>query len=93
MSEQQKNIWKLGKRDVIFLGVIAIVVLALVLGTTDRKTVPVPNDDMHRQATSRAACMACHDASGVYPQPPQHTKMDRCLLCHTQPQGWAGAEK
>jgi len=93
MSEQKTNAWKLGKRDMVFLGIIATVVLLLVMGTTDRKTVPVPNDDMHRDATSRAACMTCHDASGSYPQPPKHTKMDRCFLCHTQPQGWTGAAK
>ncbi len=93
MTEQQKKSWKPGKRDLVFLGVIAAVVLVLVLGTTDRKTIAVPSDDTHRSVTAKAACMACHDSAGVHPQPATHTKMDRCFLCHTQPEGWAGAPK
>ncbi len=90
-AEQQKKAWKMGKRDMVFLAIIATVVLVLVLGSTDRKTIPVPNDDVHRHTTSKAACMTCHDAGGVYPQPATHTKMERCFLCHTQPKEWAGA--
>ncbi len=93
MAEQQKNSWKPGKRDAVFLAIVAAVVIALVLGTTDRKTIAVPSDDVHRSVTSKAACMACHDSAGVHPQPPTHTKMERCFLCHTQPKGWAGAPK
>jgi len=93
MSEKQKNVWKAGKRDVIFLAIIAAVVLVLVLGTSERKTIPVPSDDTHRSVTSKAACMACHGVDGVHPQPAIHTKVDRCFLCHTQPQGWVGGAK
>jgi len=91
MAEQQKNAWKMGKRDIVFLVIIAAVVLVLVLGSTERKTIPVPSDDVHRLVTSKAACMACHDSAGISPQPATHTKMERCFLCHTQPEGWAGA--
>ncbi len=93
MAEQQKSLWKPGKRDVIFLGVVAAIVLALVLGSTERKTIPVPSDEMHRSVTSKAACMECHASTGIHPQPPTHTKMERCFLCHTQPEGWTGAPK
>ncbi|MDQ6998828.1 MAG: hypothetical protein Q9M17_08935 [Mariprofundus sp.] len=93
MAEQQKNAWKFGKRDIVFLAIIVAVVIALLLGTTERKTIAVPSDDVHRTATSKAACMACHDSAGVYPQPSTHTKMERCFLCHTQPKGWVGAPK
>jgi len=93
MAEEHKNSWKPGKRDLFFLGVVAAVVLALVLGSTERKTIPVPSDDMHRTVTSKAACMTCHGSAGVHPQPPTHTKMERCFLCHTQPEGWVGAPK
>ncbi len=91
MTEQQKNTWKMGKRDMVFLAIIVAVVLVLVLGSTDRKTIPVPSDETHRNTTARAQCMTCHDAAGVRPQPATHTKMERCFLCHTQPEGWAGA--
>jgi hypothetical protein len=60
----------------------------LVLGTSERTTKPVPDDDAHRHATSRAACMVCHGAEGVHPQPQGHTKADQCFQCHAQPQGW-----
>jgi len=93
MAEQQKNSWKMGKRDMVFLAIIATVVLVLALGSTDRKTIPVPSDDVHRNTTSKAACMVCHGSAGVHPQPVTHTKMERCFLCHTQPDGWVGAEK
>jgi len=93
MTEQAQNSWKPGKRDVVFLAIIAAVVLVLVLGTSDRKTIPVPGDEVHRSVTSKAACMTCHDSAGVHPQPITHTKMDRCFLCHTQPEGWLGAIK
>ncbi|MFQ5518426.1 MAG: hypothetical protein ACE5E3_00350 [Mariprofundus sp.] len=93
MTEQQKQKWQPGKRDLLFLAVIAAVVLTLVLGTSERKTTPLPNDEVHRTSTSKAACMACHAQDGVRPQPPKHTKVDKCLLCHTAPEGWIGVMK
>jgi len=82
--------WRPGKRDLLFLGIVAAVVLLLVLGTSERTTKAVPSDDTHRQATSRAACMECHNASGVQPMPPVHTQADQCFQCHKQPEGWMG---
>lgn len=93
MASQQKSSWKPGKRDLFFLGMVAAVVLALVLGTSERKTTPVPDDEAHRTSTSRAACMSCHGAEGVYPQSAKHTQVDKCFLCHTQPEKWVGAIK
>ena len=91
MTDQQKDSWKPGKRDMLFLAIVLVVVLALVLGTSERKTIPAPNDETHRTATSRAACMACHGQQGIRPQSPKHTQVDKCFLCHTQPDGWLGA--
>jgi len=91
MAEQQKNGWKPGKRDLVFLAIVAAVVLVLVLGSRERKKIDVPNDDVHRSVTTKAACMACHGANGIHPQPAKHTKMERCFLCHKQPDGWIGA--
>ncbi len=81
------------KRDLAFIGIVAAVIALLVLGTSERTTKPVPDDDTHRNATSRAACMACHGADGVRPQPKGHTRMDQCFQCHAQPKGWKGAAK
>jgi len=90
MTEQQKLKWQPGKRDLLFLGIIAIVVLILVLGSSERKTKPVPNDEVHRTVTSRDACMTCHGSDGVSPQPKGHIKGGQCFQCHQQPKGWGG---
>jgi hypothetical protein len=80
--------WKPGKRDAFFLAFVAAVVLLLMLGTGERTTKPTPNDVMHQQAASRTACMACHNAEGIHPQPKHHTKADQCFQCHVQPESW-----
>lgn len=90
---KQQNRWQPGKRDILFLALVAAVITILILGTSERKTKPLPDDEVHRTTTSRAACMHCHDQNGVRPQPPKHTKMERCLLCHQPPKGWIGEVK
>ncbi len=82
--------WQPNKRDWIFLGIVALVITALVLGTSERTTKPTPDDPVHRNATSRAACLSCHGPDGVRPQPAGHTRMDQCFQCHRQPAGWKG---
>ncbi|PJA31494.1 MAG: hypothetical protein CO187_09130 [Zetaproteobacteria bacterium CG_4_9_14_3_um_filter_53_7] len=93
MTEKQKQSWQPGKRDLLFFGVIAAVVLVLVLGTSERKTKPVPNDDVHQNASSMAACMTCHGVDGVHPQPKGHIQAGQCFQCHQQPEGWTGGNK
>lgn len=83
--------WKPGKRDAFFLAFVAAVVLLLMYGTGERTTKPTPNDATHQQVESRSACMECHSADGVHPQPKRHTKADQCFQCHVQPENWAGA--
>jgi cytochrome c553 len=93
MNDQQKQKWQPGKRDLLFLAIVAAVVLALVLGSSERKTKLVPNDETHRNATSRAACMSCHGQDGIRPQPQGHTLANQCFQCHQQPAGWKGATR
>jgi len=93
MTEQQKQSWRPGRRDLMFLALVLAVVLLLVVGSSDRTTVAVPSDETHRTAASRAACMSCHDINGVRPQSVGHTKADQCFQCHTQPDGWQGEGK
>jgi len=86
--------WKPGKRDAFFLAFVAAVVVLLTLGTGERTTKPTPNDPTHQEAAAlktRAACLSCHSAEGVHPQPPHHTKADQCFQCHMEPD-WAGAK-
>lgn len=85
--------WKPGSRDMLFLAIIAAVVLVLTVGGGERKTKPVPNDEVHQHAASLAACMGCHDQSGVRPQPKGHIQGGQCFQCHLQPEGWRGGVK
>jgi len=93
MSTEPKKSLQPGKRDLLFLGVIAAVVLLLVLGTSERKTKPVPDDSIHQTASSKAQCMSCHNADGVLPQAAGHTLSQQCFQCHQQPEGWVGGKK
>lgn len=89
MSASRKR-WQPGKRDAIFLMIVVAVVLALSLGSHERRTVATPNDAMHIQADSRSSCLTCHGSEGVQPQPAGHTKADQCFQCHLQPMDWVG---
>ncbi|MDX8397100.1 MAG: cytochrome c3 family protein [Mariprofundaceae bacterium] len=82
------NKWQPGKRDAIFLAIVAAVILLLVLGSSERKTKAVPSDQVHMSVTSRTQCMSCHSAGGVKPQPMGHSKADQCFQCHLQPKAW-----
>jgi len=83
-----KQKWTFGKRDFIFLAVVASVIVLLVLGTSDRTTKNVPSDRIHLQVTTRAECMSCHGVDGIKPQPKGHTRADQCFQCHMQPKEW-----
>jgi len=86
--------WKPGKRDVIFLAFVAMVIVLLILGSGKRTTKPTPNDQVHTHAVTRQACMECHGLNGVRPRPVEHhARGDQCFLCHTQPRGWAGVKQ
>ena len=93
MADQQKSSWKPGKRDMLFLGIVAVVVITLVLGSGERKTTPVPSDSTHQAASSMAECMTCHGQEGARPQPKGHIQGGQCFQCHLQPDGWSGAPK
>jgi len=85
---ESKQKWQPGKKDMVFFAIVTGVVLALVLGTSERTTRPVPSDQTHQQVKSRAECMACHSVDGVKPQPMGHSKADQCFQCHLQPTNW-----
>jgi len=81
--------FSLGRKDMIFLVIVAVVILVLSLGSHERRTMPTPNDATHAQVTSRAQCLQCHDSGGIRPQPLGHTKANQCFQCHTQPKAWS----
>jgi len=84
-----KNKISLGRKDFIFILIVAAVIIALSLGTQERRTVPTPNDVVHATVTSRAQCLQCHNSNGARPQPKGHTKANQCFQCHTQPKKWS----
>ncbi len=81
---------KLNKRDTVFVLVVAAVIIFLTVGAKERTTKAVPDDDTHKNVTSRAQCMACHGADGIKPQPLGHPGADQCFQCHKQPEHWVG---
>lgn len=89
-SEQSRRRWRPGKRDAIFVAIVAAVVVALSLGSRERRAAATPDDAVHRQVTSRQACLSCHGPGGERPQPVGHTQADQCFQCHLQPEGWQG---
>lgn len=91
MSERPKQKrWRPNARDAIFLAIVVGVVLALSLGSHERRTKPTPDDPAHIHAMSRDQCMSCHGTGGARPQPKGHTREDQCFQCHKQPRDWAG---
>ena len=84
---------KLNKRDTIFVLIVAAVIIFLTVGAKERTTKSVPDNDMHKNVTSRAQCMACHGVDGVKPQPLGHPKANQCFQCHKQPEHWVGGKK
>ena len=84
---------KINKRDSIFILIVASVILFLTVGSKERTTKSVPDNDMHKGVTSRAQCMTCHGVEGIKPQPLGHPKANQCFQCHKQPAHWVGSKK
>ncbi|RME86534.1 MAG: hypothetical protein D6771_01720 [Zetaproteobacteria bacterium] len=78
------------KRDAAFVAIVGGVVVVLALTAKERTVKPTPSDEVHRTATARAQCIACHGPDGARPWPKRHTQMDQCFLCHRMPEGWVG---
>lgn len=75
---------QIGKKDWIFIGIIAAVVLVFYLISGEEKTTRVPLDDTHKPSyelfkktgskmDADKGCPACHNAEpGGVPFPPKH---------------------
>jgi hypothetical protein len=83
---------QLRKRDVGFIGVVAILLLILILNSFRDKPKSTPLNDRHRpfrDAISRGdmregvekGCVACHDVASR-PLPSEHPPKEQCLICH-----------
>lgn len=84
---------KITKRDSVFIIIVAIVIITLVLGSSERTTKAVPNNETHSKVTSRAECLNCHGEQGIKPQPLGHPRANQCFQCHQQPTNWVGNAK
>lgn len=90
MAEEREG-WKPGKRDAVFVALVAAVVLALVLGSGERTTRPTPNDETHQKVTSRSECFSCHALEQINRperEGHRHVREDQCFQCHKQPDTW-----
>ncbi len=80
------------RRDRLFAGVVAAVLLLLLLSTGTNKARRVPDDDRHRPLGQRLSagssrqvvereCPNCHSSLGT-PLPRTHPPKEQCLICH-----------
>jgi len=75
---------KIGKKDWIFIAIIAAVLLVFYAITGEEKTKKLPLDGTHQQFN----CETCHDGVKIkfpekHPAKPGGAPM-RCLFCHKQ---------
>jgi len=80
------------QRDVLAVGVAALLLVALVISTTREKAKQVPIDDNHRafheamekrgdRIDVERGCVICHSPQ-TKPLPKKHPPKEQCLLCH-----------
>lgn len=88
---------QIGKKDWIFIGLVAIVLLVFFVISGKEKTKKVPLDDQHKpfydivqkqgKMEADKGCPACHNEQGGVPFPAKHPVKPkdgpmRCLFCH-----------
>ncbi|MBJ6725399.1 cytochrome C [Geomesophilobacter sediminis] len=89
---------QISKKDWMFIGVIAVVIIIFVAISGEEKTKRVPLDDKHKPSYDLfnktqskmevdKGCPACHFEPGGVPFPPKHPVKPkdgpmRCLFCH-----------
>ena len=82
----------LRKRDLGFVAVVAVILLALALNSFRDKPKSTPATDSHRPFSEallkgekrevvEKGCVSCHGAAGR-PLPPKHPPKEQCLICH-----------
>ena len=82
----------LRKRDLGFIAVAGVLLLALILNTFRNKPERTPDNDRHRpffEALARGekrevvekGCLSCHNAASR-PLLPKHPPKEQCLICH-----------
>ncbi len=84
---------KIAKRDLIVLGSIILILVALIfVSTVQKKPKGVPVDDKHRvfyeelqkgsnRIETEKGCTLCHNPR-VIPLPKRHPPKEQCLVCH-----------
>jgi hypothetical protein len=66
-----------------FLVAVAAGVLIFLLFLSSGNKVPaVPQDDLHKNATTDASCIVCHSPGRQAPLKATHPPKEQCLICH-----------
>lgn len=62
---------------------VALAVVLFLFFLSSRKKVPaIPDDAVHRSATTNGACLACHSPGNRSPLKENHPPKEQCLTCH-----------
>jgi len=86
----QKDVSKLSKRDMLFIGAFVALMLFLYISAGKKLGIDVPANSVHRtfyqqleQDGRRVAvekgCLACHPIKTL---PPAHPHKEECMVCH-----------
>lgn len=73
----------MSRKQVVLLGVLAALVLAVVwLARSNRQPPFLPQDGDHASFDGAEPCLKCHGPDGPYPQSRSHPTGFDCIRCH-----------
>jgi hypothetical protein len=76
----------LNRQQIILLGLLALLVLAVVVLALRNPQPPLlPTDETHRGFAGADACLECHGGDGPAPRSRNHPIGNDCLRCHGRP--------
>lgn len=70
------------KKNAGVLAIAAAILLALYLLSTSKKMPLLPDDALHQNRTTTAACKTCHAPGMPSPLKDTHPPKEECLICH-----------
>lgn len=95
-SVQNGRSWQFGRKDAVFLGLIAAVLLVIVMISGPETTRRVPRTEHHLAVYAASgttakkqlekSCQDCHGTNAA-PLPVSHPAGARCLICHRLEKG------
>jgi hypothetical protein len=70
------------KKNLLLFAAAAAVLLLLYVLSSSKKAPAVPDDELHRNAGTNAACGECHAPGKSTPLKETHPPKEQCLICH-----------